>query len=407
MIHFGPADTQGLHLSHNDALVISATVANCTVHHIFVDSGIEPTRRTRMICFLVVDMPSAYNLILGCPALNTFQAIISTYHMKLKFPIGDKVGEVKSDQYILRKCYVEVIKSSSRRMEVDPPNKERSRGFTLQAASDLVGIDPSIVVHNLIRDLAFPPIKQKKRHFRLEKDKIIWKEPGSAIKAQALAEFVNEAMLVEDDEEYWLLHADRFCTLAGSGAEVVLTNLKGDELEYALRFNFKTSNNEVECETFIVGIRMALDVGAKSLIAYPDSQLMTSLVEGEYEVKEERMKECLQEIDELTSQLKNFQLHQIQRTKNTKDDYLARLASSLVDCNTRTIIVRTLVKNSLKTDITILQIEIDWRKPLLDYLVEHILPTDEMEVAYLKSKATKLALLEGIPYKHSFYQPYL
>ncbi|KAL0370655.1 UNVERIFIED_CONTAM: hypothetical protein Sangu_0383600 [Sesamum angustifolium] len=115
-------------------------------------------------------------------------------------------------------------------------------------------------------------------------------QPGSAIKAQALAEFVNEAMLVENDEEHWLLHADRFCTLAGSGAEVVLTNPKGDELEYALCFNFKTSTNEVECETFIVGIRMALDVGAKSLIAYPDSQLMTNLVEGEYEVKEERMK---------------------------------------------------------------------------------------------------------------------
>ncbi|KAL0462748.1 UNVERIFIED_CONTAM: hypothetical protein Slati_0162400 [Sesamum latifolium] len=61
----------------------------------------EPTHRTRMVNFLVVDMPSAYNLILGRPTLNTFHAVVSTYHMKLKFPVGDNMGEVRGDQYIV------------------------------------------------------------------------------------------------------------------------------------------------------------------------------------------------------------------------------------------------------------------------------------------------------------------
>ncbi|KAL0434833.1 UNVERIFIED_CONTAM: hypothetical protein Sradi_0191200 [Sesamum radiatum] len=39
MIYFRPADAQGVHLPHNDALVISATKADYTVQHIFVDSG--------------------------------------------------------------------------------------------------------------------------------------------------------------------------------------------------------------------------------------------------------------------------------------------------------------------------------------------------------------------------------
>ncbi|KAK4394145.1 hypothetical protein Sango_1885300 [Sesamum angolense] len=54
-----------------------------------------------------------------------------------------------------------------------------------------------------------------------------------------------------------------------------------DELEYALRFDFKASNNEVEYETLIAGIRMALDAGAKSLITYSDSQLVIDQVELE------------------------------------------------------------------------------------------------------------------------------
>ncbi|KAL0354355.1 UNVERIFIED_CONTAM: hypothetical protein Sangu_1016800 [Sesamum angustifolium] len=128
LIHFGPVDAQGVHLPHNDALVISATVANYTVQHIFVDS--EPTRRTRMVRFLVVDIPSAYNLILGRPALNTFQAAVSTYHVKPKFPVRDKVREVKGDQYIMQKIYMEAIKGSNGNIEVDPPNKESSQDST-------------------------------------------------------------------------------------------------------------------------------------------------------------------------------------------------------------------------------------------------------------------------------------
>ncbi|KAL0385611.1 UNVERIFIED_CONTAM: hypothetical protein Sradi_2955400 [Sesamum radiatum] len=58
------------------------------------------------------------------------------------------------------------------------------------------------------------------------------------------------------------------------------------------------------------------------MTAYPDSQLVSNHVEGTYEVKEDRMKEYIQEISELKSGLKSFELHQIPHTKNTKADYL-------------------------------------------------------------------------------------
>ncbi|KAL0342571.1 UNVERIFIED_CONTAM: hypothetical protein Scaly_1919700 [Sesamum calycinum] len=47
------------------------------------------------------------------------------------------------------------------------------------------------------------------------------------IKAKVLAEFVNEATLMEEDERNWLLHADGSSTLAGSGPRVVLINQEG------------------------------------------------------------------------------------------------------------------------------------------------------------------------------------
>ncbi|KAL0396360.1 UNVERIFIED_CONTAM: hypothetical protein Scaly_0084400 [Sesamum calycinum] len=58
-----------------------------------ISLGLYPRRATKMIKFLVVDAPSAYNVILGRPNLNSFHAIASTYH-EAKFPTPE-VSEKK------------------------------------------------------------------------------------------------------------------------------------------------------------------------------------------------------------------------------------------------------------------------------------------------------------------------
>ncbi|KAL0411533.1 UNVERIFIED_CONTAM: hypothetical protein Slati_3743000 [Sesamum latifolium] len=144
MIHFGPADAHGVYQQMELGDVQLEPVdtslygfAGEVVHPLGQISlplalGSEPARRTGMVHFLVVDMPSLYNLIQGRPALNTFQTVVSTYHIKFKFPVGDGIGEVRGDQYTAQKCYIEVIKISSNKMEVDIPNKESNKNFSKQ-----------------------------------------------------------------------------------------------------------------------------------------------------------------------------------------------------------------------------------------------------------------------------------
>ncbi|GFS31826.1 hypothetical protein Acr_00g0019390 [Actinidia rufa] len=60
-----------------------------------VTLGDAPRQTTKMVTFLVVDCPSAYNIIVGRTALNEFKAIPSTYHLKVKFPTSQGVGEAK------------------------------------------------------------------------------------------------------------------------------------------------------------------------------------------------------------------------------------------------------------------------------------------------------------------------
>ncbi|KAL0411344.1 UNVERIFIED_CONTAM: hypothetical protein Slati_3724100 [Sesamum latifolium] len=133
LIQFRRAKRSGPKTSHNDALVITALLANYELGRIFIDSGssadilfgeaygemqlgtsplkmntslygftgevihhrgmislpltleTENARRACMLKFLVVDVPSAYNVILGRPTLNAFQAVISTYHIRSNF----------------------------------------------------------------------------------------------------------------------------------------------------------------------------------------------------------------------------------------------------------------------------------------------------------------------------------
>ncbi|KAL0292665.1 UNVERIFIED_CONTAM: hypothetical protein Sradi_6980800 [Sesamum radiatum] len=158
-IQFGRAERSCPQIIHNDALVITAILANYEVRRIFIDSssstdilfgeaydqmqlgdvsleklntsvygfagevvhpwgmvslpqtmGRGTTRKTCLLKFLVVDVPSAYNVILGRPTLNTFQAVISIYHMNIKFPTLGGVGEVQGDPLQSRKCYVEAVR---------------------------------------------------------------------------------------------------------------------------------------------------------------------------------------------------------------------------------------------------------------------------------------------------------
>ncbi|RZR90652.1 hypothetical protein BHM03_00018579 [Ensete ventricosum] len=48
--------------------------------------GEEPRTKTLMVVFMVVDLPSAYNAIIGHPTLNRLRAVVSTFHGSMKFP---------------------------------------------------------------------------------------------------------------------------------------------------------------------------------------------------------------------------------------------------------------------------------------------------------------------------------
>ena len=137
------SDLEGYQHPHDDPLVIRDIVSNKTVHRVLIDNGSSadiifalafdkigigreklepvsahllgfsgekvlrlgstqlvltlgnpPCQATMAVKFLIVDAPSAYNMLLSRPSFNALRVISSAYHMVIKFPTKNRVGAV-------------------------------------------------------------------------------------------------------------------------------------------------------------------------------------------------------------------------------------------------------------------------------------------------------------------------
>ncbi|KAI5323872.1 hypothetical protein L3X38_032945 [Prunus dulcis] len=140
-------------------------------------------------------------------------------------------------------------------------------------------------------------------------DLLYW--PKTTIKAQALADFVveftptakEEKMVMKSKEkvddtsptdsnppnDMWQLHVDGASNHKGAGAGVVIITPDGTLLEQAITLGFSASNNEVEYEALLAGLRVAKELTIKRLAIYSDSQLIMNQASGEYMAKHPRM----------------------------------------------------------------------------------------------------------------------
>lgn len=109
----------------------------------------------------------------------------------------------------------------------------------------------------------------------------------TTIKAQALATFIVEASYEERGSE-WILSS----MWGRPGAGIAMTTPEGNTYEYAIKFPFPTPNYESECEAAIVGLKMCIAAGAKSVSLKTDSQLVSGQLRGEFSQRNEHGEVC-------------------------------------------------------------------------------------------------------------------
>ena len=193
--------------------------------------GDPPCQATITVRFLIVDAPSTYNILLGRHSLNTIGAIPSAYHMVIKFPTANGVGMIRGNQRITMECYSasmkqkmvdniyideldmrDVVSTRPAPSEgLEPVQLDDQSGHLVYIGSklakdirsllihllkqntevftwkkeDMGGIDPTVITHRLNVSPSFKPVKQKRRSFALERQKVINEEVDKLLQADA------------------------------------------------------------------------------------------------------------------------------------------------------------------------------------------------------------------------------
>ena len=99
-------------------------------------------------------------------------------------------------------------------------------------------------------------------------------------------------------------------------------------MEYAIKLDFPTTNNEAGYEALIAGIGLANSLRVKNIKICEVLRLIVSQVNGDYEAKEETMKEYLKIVKALMTQFEECHIEHIPPEENMKADGLSKYASS-------------------------------------------------------------------------------
>jgi hypothetical protein len=88
------------------------------------------------------------------------------------------------------------------------------------------------------------------------------------IKSQTLVDFIAKwadsgLRGIDELTNYSVMYFDGSYTLKGAGAGVVLIPPEGDILKYAIQLKFLATNNIVEYEGLVNGLRLAKDLGIR------------------------------------------------------------------------------------------------------------------------------------------------
>ncbi|KAM2027207.1 hypothetical protein ACFX1T_019541 [Malus domestica] len=229
-ICFYPEEERGIIYPHNDPLIVEAHIANFDVKRILIDTGasvnimfaeafkalnvaehlldrsisplisfsgdiVQPLRSIHLLLtistgpytatittnFLVVNCPTAYNVIFGRTGINDLKAMetLSIHNQVVKTSPDEANSDLhdgnsqpddpRDDSFTQQAQPAEELENVS--ISKDHPDRMNAEVFAW-SYKDMPGISPDIICHHLSIDPKTKPVKQKRRSYDVEQQKL-------------------------------------------------------------------------------------------------------------------------------------------------------------------------------------------------------------------------------------------
>jgi ribonuclease HI len=183
-----------------------------------------------------------------------------------------------------------------------------------------------------------------------------------------------------------VLYFDGSLKLEGAGAGVLLSSPKGEQLNYILQIFWKVSKNEAEYEALLHGLRLAISLGIK---VYGDSAVVINQVNKSWDRNKENMDAYCLEVRKLENKFYGLKFHHVVCDNNVAADVLSMLGSTREQVPARVFVHELHAPSILESAPTtidptpsqagqeVMMIDVDWRQPFIDYILEQKVPTDK------------------------------
>jgi ribonuclease HI len=151
----------------------------------------------------------------------------------------------------------------------------------------------------------------------------------------------------KERHEHWIMYFDGALNLEGAGVGVLLISPQGEQLKYVPQIHYNASNNGAEYEALIHGLRIAVSLAIKRLLAFGDSNVVIEQVNKEWDCVKDTMDAYCAEIRKLEGHFEGIEFQHVPRNNNVAADVLSKLGSrrALVPAG---VFVQDLRKHSIK-----------------------------------------------------------
>jgi ribonuclease HI len=116
----------------------------------------------------------------------------------------------------------------------------------------------------------------------------------------------------------------------GAGVGLLFISPLGEHMRYAVLLHFPASNNMVEYEALLCGLRIAIETGIKRLDVRGDSQLVIDQVMKNASCHDDKMEAYCNVVRALEDKFYGIKLNHVPRRYNEEADELAKIASGQI-----------------------------------------------------------------------------
>jgi ribonuclease HI len=239
----------------------------------------------------------------------------------------------------------------------------------------------------------------------------------SSIQSQALADFIADLTPGAQEEEAnkyaeaWTVFCDGSWGTFRAGAAAVLVAPSKVRTCYAVKLDFNYTNNIVEYEALLLGLRKLRAMGIRRAVLKTDSQVISGHVDKSCKARDPKLEKYLDTVRRLEASFEGFSVKNIPRGENEHADLLAKSATQGLPLPSEVFFETIRAPSVELLERAVLTISLvhseDWKTEIISFLQGNCLSDDEAYNKRMEARTRPYVIIGGELYKHGVCSPLL